>query len=730
MSSGRRASFEDTKTRRKNMELSNHENTIFDENPALRLHAACLKNNEELVRYLIDEEGEDVNTRVPKNFVEMRRRLSTPLIISARQGNTKILKLLLKRGANANDVSQGGASALYIACQEGHSECVAALIKYGANLNQQEYSRNAPPLFAAAQFNNVECVKLLTKAGCDVTIKTKTGSTAIVVAAQEGYADVVVHLLPTSFEQLFKSMYLTSSHDRVEALRILVESADTMYKSSNPNRFAFLLQKCLEPATKARSVRCLRVLTSQQVKLDQGKLDDAVRFATTEGYIECMRILIDAGASVKVAKKIARQTGREDYLDILKNSEKKKGLIKGGASKLKKWFRRQRKGSKQTDGLVISTTSPPTSPTRRHVSSPKVRRASLAGVKRRGSPSRSRALTPIGVTVRQNAVDDRNDDDVHTRKTRNVKAPMSPSLGDLLDLRDEVMSSASISSPTRTTPISPSIRRASLASAKKKKSFRDFDPFADLFPVGGGGGEVKDKDTVSDPFATTSPIHIKSPLSRFPISPRVRRASMNAKGRRASFKDLAVAIPTSPEKMNNKNKNKKTAPASPSLSDLLSGDVSPKTMSRKESSSFDPFSDLFPDTTLKMKNPRPVSPRVRRASMNARRRQNQEKKRESYGDEDEEDEEEVFHHRSNDAITSGPSPRTRTRNEYYNARKTYKQKKREFYRNRNLSDTEKRSKLEREAIKAKKILEDAKKRMSFHNVENKDNFDEFDMEGL
>ena len=115
---GRRASYSEMKERKRHMMKSSHENTIFDNDPKLRLHAACLKNQKDLVERLLDEEGEDVNRRVSKDFTESRRRLTTPLIISARAGHASLVKFLLKRGANVNDASCNGASALYIACQE------------------------------------------------------------------------------------------------------------------------------------------------------------------------------------------------------------------------------------------------------------------------------------------------------------------------------------------------------------------------------------------------------------------------------------------------------------------------------------------------------------------------------------------------------------------------------------------------------------------------------------
>jgi hypothetical protein len=254
---------------------------------------------------------------------------------------------------------------------------------------------------------------------------------------------------------------------------------------------------------------------------------------------------------------------------------------------------------------------------------------------------------------------------------------MSPSLGDLLDLKDEVGLAGS-RNRTPASPVSPSIRRASMASAKSKmkknKSFKDFDPFADLFPSDHNDSETR------DPFSSTSPVR------RPPVSPRVRRASAASKGRK-SFKDLVVS-----------------------------------TEKKDSSDDYDPFADLFPTEKKKMTTPSgAVSPRVRRASMNALSRRQKEN--------EDDDDDEMFEMADSHGV-AGPSPRTRTRNEYYRARQNYKAKKRSFYRSKNQVDENEKKKLEREALDAKSALDNAFRRMSLHNIENKDANDDFDMDGV
>ena len=175
----------------------------------------------------------------------------------------------------------------YIACQEGHADCVKSLIRGGANLNQKEFSRGAPPIFAASQFNFVDCVKLLMEAGCDSTLATKTQSTAIVIAAQEGYNSIVKLLLPTSYVQLFKAAYLTASRGEAEILKTLLGNKG-LKQFQEKKRVAFL-SKCLDPATRAQSVRSARAYSSiEYIRNKQYQLEsNSGTLSSTIDYARC-----------------------------------------------------------------------------------------------------------------------------------------------------------------------------------------------------------------------------------------------------------------------------------------------------------------------------------------------------------------------------------------------------------------------------------------------------------
>ena len=63
---------------------------------------------------------------------------STPLLFTARSGDTASARLLLSAGANVNDALPDGTSALVLAAHSGHGETAAMLLEKGANPNSAD----------------------------------------------------------------------------------------------------------------------------------------------------------------------------------------------------------------------------------------------------------------------------------------------------------------------------------------------------------------------------------------------------------------------------------------------------------------------------------------------------------------------------------------------------------------------------------------------------------------
>ena len=103
----------------------------------------------------------------------------TPLTYSARQGSKATVKLLLDAGANPN--LPGVDDALPLVCGIEDNTIVQYLLSAGANPNVKVGS-SEPPLVAAAQADASRVVTLLLKYGANVNTQDARGETALMTA--------------------------------------------------------------------------------------------------------------------------------------------------------------------------------------------------------------------------------------------------------------------------------------------------------------------------------------------------------------------------------------------------------------------------------------------------------------------------------------------------------------------------------------------------------------------
>uniref|UniRef100_A0ACD5UUT7 Uncharacterized protein n=1 Tax=Avena sativa TaxID=4498 RepID=A0ACD5UUT7_AVESA len=117
----------------------------------------------------------------------------TPLHIAARNGNVKMLELLLRHQANHNSVAQLFYTPLSMAIFSSSLKCAELLIKAGADVNA---GRPVTPLIIAASYGFTDCLKCLLEAGADANITDEFGRTAAKIAATKEWTDCVEILSP------------------------------------------------------------------------------------------------------------------------------------------------------------------------------------------------------------------------------------------------------------------------------------------------------------------------------------------------------------------------------------------------------------------------------------------------------------------------------------------------------------------------------------------------------
>ncbi len=121
---------------------------------------------------------------------------NTALIAAPREegADPNIVRFLIDRGANVNDVNIYGVTALGQAALWGHIEIARMLIEADADVNHANSDGNTP-LILAAQDGCIAIVKMLIEAGANINHANSDDDTALVDAAWHRYADIVKLLI-------------------------------------------------------------------------------------------------------------------------------------------------------------------------------------------------------------------------------------------------------------------------------------------------------------------------------------------------------------------------------------------------------------------------------------------------------------------------------------------------------------------------------------------------------
>lgn len=167
--------------------------------------------------------------------------LQDDLLEAIDRENVQLVGLLLKAGANpdrryeqpAANVGFRSATPFYLAVWSGDRALVAELLAAGADVNVVETETCMTPLMVAAREGYFDIVRLLLENGADVNARYcwyrgGVNGTALGLAAEAGHLDIVCLLLDFAADPNIKDNYWGSPtqraarSDRVEVLRLLL----------------------------------------------------------------------------------------------------------------------------------------------------------------------------------------------------------------------------------------------------------------------------------------------------------------------------------------------------------------------------------------------------------------------------------------------------------------------------------------------------------------------------
>lgn len=124
---------------------------------------------------------------------------NTSLMRAALDGETEIVKSLLRDGADVNAQNHEGRTALMFAIVNFHTATAKTLLRFGADANAQ-CANGCTPLILAAFNADVEIAEALLKRGADPRKILVSGKNALAVAKQYDYK-LCIELLERAMAQ-------------------------------------------------------------------------------------------------------------------------------------------------------------------------------------------------------------------------------------------------------------------------------------------------------------------------------------------------------------------------------------------------------------------------------------------------------------------------------------------------------------------------------------------------
>ncbi|XP_064646401.1 serine/threonine-protein phosphatase 6 regulatory ankyrin repeat subunit B-like [Lineus longissimus] len=295
-----------------------------DKNGLNVMHKAALSSNTDLVDYLVNSLGLDVNCRAGDD--------STPLLFSSLKGNLDMFKHLISLGADVNATNKNGWNVMQMASQFiSNTDLVDYLVNsLSLDVNCRTGDDSTPLLFSSTEVN-LDMFKHLISLGADVNATDKNGWNVMHMASQSSSTDLVDYLVNSLGLDVncrtgddSTPLLISSTEDNLDMFKHLI-SLGADVNATDKNGLNVMRMASLSSNTDLVDylVNSLRL----DVNCRTGDDSTPLLFSSLKGNLDMFKHLISLGADVNATDKkglnvmhVAAQSSSTDLVDYLVNS--------------------------------------------------------------------------------------------------------------------------------------------------------------------------------------------------------------------------------------------------------------------------------------------------------------------------------------------------------------------------------------------------------------------------
>ncbi|KAI8598822.1 hypothetical protein EDD21DRAFT_396134 [Dissophora ornata] len=220
---------------------------------------------------------------------------------AAMTGRLSILSLCVEHGISPECMDVYGRRPLHYVSMYGYADCATYLLSLGASMTATDHDGFRPLIYSVMN-GYAKCVEIFLAHGVDIEANKEGDPIPLSLACHYGHEDIAMMLINRG------SNLAASNSDGLEPLHITCREGHTRLARTLTRRGARLDQEdkymCWTPLFYAAGegyVDCVKILLeagcSVKVLDEHGKTP--IYYAASEGYADCVNLLVEAGAKAE-----------------------------------------------------------------------------------------------------------------------------------------------------------------------------------------------------------------------------------------------------------------------------------------------------------------------------------------------------------------------------------------------------------------------------------------------